>query len=176
MKIAKDINEGRLKLPDLEVNSNDEYEAIWALVDSGSSVHVIDVEAVLPGAKIRKPDADAPEFRTACGGTVKDLGAADVPFVSAEGNDHPIRWRNAKVAMPILSTQLLAKDNGELRYQVETGQIINVQTSKETHFIGSSGVYFQKMFIHKKYTQKDWASQQTHGQIPEGFARPGSNA
>ena len=41
------------------MNSNDEYEAIWALVDSGSSVHVIDVEAVLPGAKIRKPDANA---------------------------------------------------------------------------------------------------------------------
>ena len=148
----------------------------WALVDSGSSVHAIDVEAVLPGAKICKPDTNAPGFRTACGGTVKDLGAAGVPFTSEEGNAHPIRWRHAKVAMPILSTQLLAKDNGELRYQIETGQIINVHTGKETHFIGASGVYFMNTYTHKKYTQTDWATTQTHGQEPEGFARPGRSA
>ena len=39
---------------------------------------------------------------------------------------------NAKVAMPIHSTQSLAKDNGELRCQIETSHATNVTVSSVT--------------------------------------------
>lgn len=42
--------------------------------------------------------------------------------------------------------------------------------------VGASGVYFMNTYTHKKYTQTDWATTQTHGQEPEGFARPGRSA
>ena len=155
MQIAADVNSGKIKLPDLDLEDDASYEAVWALVDSGSSVHAVDVEKVMPGAKIRKPRRDAPGFRTACNGTVPDRGSTDVPFWSGEGNRHDIHWRNSPVAMPILSTKLLALDNGELRYQAESGQVIHVHTGDQSAFVAASGVYFMKMYIRKEFTQSD---------------------
>ena len=131
MQIAADIANGKIQLPDLDLESNEMYEAVWALVDSGSSVHVVDVERVLPGAKTKKPDPRSPGFKTACGGTVPDRGSADVPFVTAEGHEYNISWRNAPVAMPILSTRLLAQDKGELRYQTDGGQVVNTTNGEQ---------------------------------------------
>ena len=58
---------------------------------------------------------------------------------------------NAPVEMPILSTKLLAAANGELRYQSEGGQIVNIAKDEKSQFVSSSGVYFLKMCIAKKY-------------------------
>ena len=145
---------------------------MWALVDSGSSVHVVNVEAVMPGAKIKKPNARAPGFKTACGGTVPDLGSADVPFVTQEGHKHSISWSHANVAMPILSTRLLAVENWELRYQANSGQVVNIHNGDESHFISSSGVYCMKMFIEKKYTSPD-NDKPVIGNPDQLFGRPG---
>ena len=83
---------------------------------------------------------------------MKDLGSVDVPVRSPAGHLHEITWRNAKVAMPILATRLLAEDNGELRCQVDGGQIVNDKKKQVTQFISASGVYFQKMLIDRKFT------------------------
>ena len=128
MQIAKDINDGKIKLPDLNLPDDATYEAVRALVDSGSSVHVLNVESVVPGAKVHKPRVSRPGFKTACGGTVPDLGSAKVPFKTSEGHNFDIEWRNAPVAMPILSTRMLALDKGELRYQADAGQVVHVET------------------------------------------------
>ena len=47
-KIAKDSASGKIQLPDVELESDEEYETLWALVDSGSSVHALDAEKVFP--------------------------------------------------------------------------------------------------------------------------------
>ena len=87
------------------------------------------------------------------GGTVPDKGTAEVPIMTKEGHQHHIRWRNAPVAMPILSTKLLAQENGEVRYQAEGGQICNFKLDQQSHFVSSSDVYFLKMYIEKRYTE-----------------------
>ena len=66
--------------------------------------------------------------------------------------------------MPILSTKLLAVANGELRYQSDGGQIVNIERNEKTHFISASGVYFQKMFIPKTFLCKPHKEEETtHG-------------
>ena len=57
--IAQKINKGELSLPELDLPHDSDYVAIWALVDSGSSVHVANVSKVFPGARIEKPPKDA---------------------------------------------------------------------------------------------------------------------
>ena len=48
-RIAETIEKGELKLPDLDLPSDADYAAVWALVDSGSSVHVVDAAESLSG-------------------------------------------------------------------------------------------------------------------------------
>ena len=113
-------------------------------------------------------------------------GSATVPFKTEEGHDHQIKWSNAPVAMPILSTRLLAQDNGELRYQCDGGQICNWQRDEESHFVSASGVYFMKMFVKRQFTQlsKDPdvrtfsldanGRMQIGGKADQGFGRQGT--
>ena len=49
MQIAKDITSGKIQLPDLDLETDAAYEAVWALVDSGSSVHLVNAAKVSPG-------------------------------------------------------------------------------------------------------------------------------
>ena len=58
-EIADKINRGEIKLPDLKLDTNADYDAVWALVDSGSSVHAVDMRKTFPGAKIQAPPPDA---------------------------------------------------------------------------------------------------------------------
>ena len=53
MAIAQDIASGKITLPDISLNSNAEYEAVWALVDSGSRPNVADCARECSGHKIR---------------------------------------------------------------------------------------------------------------------------
>ena len=180
MQIAKDITSGRLKLPELNVHHNEEYEAIWALVDSGSSVHVVDADKIFPGAKVNAPEKGSTGFKTANGGRVVDKGTVDIEVVTEEGAEKVTRWVNAEVAMPILSTKLLAKNNGEVRCREEGGEIVNLVTGDTTSFISANGVYFLKLYVHKSITlprgyrpedgPQDWSSGKPE---PLGFARQG---
>ena len=154
MAIAKDIVDGNLVLPDLAFEHTEDYEGVWALVDSGSSVHVVDVHQVLPGAKITQPAKGAPAFKTANGGTVPNLGSTVVPFVTQEGQHKQVHWTHADVAMPIRSTHELARNDGELRYREDSGKIVNLLSNEETAFISAGWVYFLKMMVPKKFTTK----------------------
>ena len=53
--IVNAINSGQLKLPDLDLENMGDSDliTIWALMDSGSAVHVADVEKHFPNAKVR---------------------------------------------------------------------------------------------------------------------------
>ena len=115
------------------------HEAVWAFVDSGSSVHVVDVGQVMPGAKENKPKPASRGFTAACGGTAPDLGSCDVPAVPGDNKKFDLHWRNATVAMPIISARLLAVNKCEFRYQAEGGQVVNARHHTNSAFISSSG-------------------------------------
>ena len=66
------------------------------------------MEKTFPSAKVRKPHPKAQGFKVADGSNVADRGSADLPARTQEGEQLSIHWNNAKVAMPILSTNRLA--------------------------------------------------------------------
>ena len=41
LAVAKKVHSGELSTPDLKMESNEEYEALWALVDTGAGVIVL---------------------------------------------------------------------------------------------------------------------------------------
>ena len=153
-KIAEDVNSGKIQLPDVTLDSNEEWDVLWALVDSGSSVHVVNAEQVFPGAKINKPRPGARPFKVANGGTVPNLGHAAVKARTAEGEDLTINWKNAPVDMPILSTKLLSEGGKAVLYHEAGGSIINPNTCSKSDFIEANGVYFIKLLVPKAMTTK----------------------
>ena len=150
--IAKDINDGKLKLPDLTLDNDDDYIAVWALLDSGSSVHVVDAAKFFPKAKVNRPKPGSRGFTVASGAKIEDLGTVETPCKTAEGISTSITWRNANVAMPILSTHEIAAKRNSLQYEEDGGTITNLDTRQETKFIQQNGVYFVKLLIPKSIT------------------------
>ena len=53
-KSAHRIASGQVKLPDLQPLRDDGLVSVWALLDAGSPVHVVDFAKRLPSAKIRE--------------------------------------------------------------------------------------------------------------------------
>ena len=59
LAVAKKVRSGELSIPDLKMESNDEYEALWALVDTRAGVNC--------ASRNQFPNAvpvSAPEFRS----------------------------------------------------------------------------------------------------------------
>lgn len=146
------INRCELSLPELDLADDSEYDAIWALVDSGSSVHVINVERIFPGATIDKPPHDAKGFKCANGGVVPHRGSAIVPFKTVNGLQTVCKWNNAPVSMPVLSTDELSDNGKSLLYNTEDGYVVHPSNKHTSRFLAANGVCFLKMLVPKKYT------------------------
>ena len=116
--------DGKVPLPDLHLEAGEACEAVRALVGSGKSVHAVGVEQVVSGAKVSKQKTPSRRLATACGGTVPDLGSAQVPFRTADGHKFDIEWRNAPVAMPILSIRRVAARGARATFWKGGGEIL----------------------------------------------------
>ena len=200
--IAKKLESGELTLPDLELPTDQDYCAIWALVDSGSSVHVVDVAKTFPGAKIKAPVKGSKGFTCANGSKNPDKGSCIVPFKTIEGRAAAVQWKNAEVAMPILSTKELARNKRKVVYAEDEGEIIHPDGGDPSKFLAAHGVYFMKLLVPKHYVMPGLLSSSSspndpvcgvsveggeeealvthickdgrcHGDKPEGVQRPG---
>ena len=81
-----------------------------------------------------------------------------------EGEDRTIRWKHAKVAMPILSTHELARSGSNLEYDEDEGEIRNKETGATTKFYQAAGVYVVPLLVKKDILPAD---------KPQGLGRPG---
>ena len=70
---------------------------------------------------------------------------------------YAIRWRNSEVAMHILSTHELARNQNTLEYDEDEGWIKNKRTGHKTHFIQREGVYFVKLMVPESIANPDAA-------------------
>ena len=151
--IAEKINQGKIDLPSLDLPSDEDWVAVWALVDSGSSVHVVDAKKTFPGLKIDAPPSGHQGFNVANGVRIPHNGFVQTQARTAEGHEYNIRWRNSDVAMPILSTHELARNKNTLEYDEDEGWIKNKITGDKTHFIQREGVYFVKLMFPKSQAE-----------------------
>ena len=167
--IAQQIRDGEIELPTLDLESNEEFEAIWALVDSGAgkscarrSKHFRAVTGENAPSSVK--------MSTANGQELKSRGVFRVEALSSEG--HPIiqDFEDTNVDMPITAVAELS-DSGELGAQVNfrrhDGVVIDNSTNRQSHFIKRRGVYFMKLFVPKP-------SKRNAAQNKSSFTRPGT--
>ena len=91
--IAQDVKSGKIQLPDLTLESNEEWDVLWSLLDSGSSVDVVDMDKFFPGAVVQKPKGADKCFTAANGTRVPNLGSAVIPARTQEGDDLTTEWK-----------------------------------------------------------------------------------
>ena len=154
--IVHAINTGSITLPELPDMSDKDLVAIWALVDAGSAVHVVDFEKVFPGLKVREYKAQRHGVKyTAAGGTqIENRGEGTVHFKTVSGQDDSIVFQNAKVGIPIMSTNGLAREGKDLTYREFDGYIYNHETKESEPFIARDGVYFRQMLVPRSAVQR----------------------
>ena len=167
--VAKMVSKGEIQLPDIEFDSNEEYECCWALVDSGAGVNC--------AKRSQFPDAvpvDAPPvlLTTANGTPMENRGAMKVVTRSKEGIVRERVFYDAPVEMPILSVAELSlegPDGSDTRFRKTNGFIEDNATGDRQHFVKRKGIYFMKIFTAKS------SRNQPSDKIPDaGFGRPGA--
>ena len=109
------------------------------------------------------PPKNQPGFHGADSSRIPHLGTIDTDIQTVEGQSGTLRWKNAKVAMPILSTNELARNGHKLEYEEDHGYIINKKTGHRTNFIAAAGVYFVQLLVRNDVAAK----------IEPPFGRPG---
>ena len=161
--IAKQVRDGKLDLPDLTLDSNDQYDAVWALVDSGAARSCARRKQHFPNT-ITHLKPSAVRMATASGEELKSRGCFKLEARSAEGHRIVQTFEDADVDMPIMSVVELS-ENGELGSDVvfrkSDGAILDVKHETSSRFVKRRGVYFMKLYVPRNRAD------------PAGFARPG---
>ena len=95
---------------------------------------------MFPKSKVFPPPKGHKGFEVASGQRISHDGFVYTDVKTAEGEDRTIRWKNAKVAMPILSTHEIARNGSRLEYDEDFGFIHNKKSGTSTKFWQINGV------------------------------------
>lgn len=69
---------------------------------------------------------------------------------TCEGENYNVRWENAPVAMPILSTREVARNSKQLEYDEYVGHIIDKTTGKTTFCLPDNRGLFRAVVSSKE--------------------------
>jgi hypothetical protein len=157
--IAEKVTNGDIKLPDIDLDNNDEAYCCWALVDSGAEVN-----AARKGQFADATPVNAPPvlLTTANGAKLPNSGAVRVVTKSKEGIETSRIFYEAPVEMPILAVAELTKEGpvgSTTGFRQRDGYVEDDLRRTRQHFIKRKGVYFMKL-----YTKRDGPNM--------GFVRP----
>ena len=168
--IAADVKSGTIAHPDLDLHSSDEWEALWALVDTGSSINAADCPKVIPGAVVQPSPSNKSTYATANGGQLKNRGQVTTQARTQEGHNRTIVWQNVEIDMPILSTSGLCPEDGDLvGYHNKGGVIYNHKTRHIGKFVREGNVYFMKVLVPRKLVKPP---AEDKGPVPASEAQP----
>ena len=150
LSVAKQIRDGELRLPDIELDSNEEYDCVWALVDSGAGVNCASRKQFPHAESVPAPEV---QLTTAGGETLPNRGAMKVTTTSQEGIVRERVFYDAPVDMPIISIAEVSHEGSagsSTQFRRLDGFIEDNATSEKQHFVKRKGVYFMKIFVKKK--------------------------
>ena len=143
--IARRVKSGEISLPDIDLRNDEDYDYVWALVDSGAGANVARKKHFPNFTPVVAPQIS---LTVANGQTMENAGAGEVISYSRQGRI----FYEAPVEMPILAVAELAKEGefgSEVRFRVKDGVIIDNLTGQRVHFVKRKGVYFMKMSFRK---------------------------
>ena len=146
--VARQVKNGEITLPDVRLEDNSEYEAFWALLDSGAGRSCAKKAKHFPKLKIENSPSTV-MLSTANGHPLPSRGTFKLNAMTSEGNPIQPNFEDADVDMPIVAVSDIS-ENGpagfETRFRTDDGEIIDINTRKKSSFIRRRGVYFMKMF------------------------------
>ena len=148
-EIVAAVNKGDIKLPELDLPTDEDYVTVWSLADTGSAVHVADAAKHFPGAKVRKSQAQTKgvKYESACGGKLANKGEFDIKWRAPDGKERVTTFQNAEVGLPIFSVSHVARDKHRVVFEDDGGHVVHKPTGSRFDFIISSGVCFIKMRV-----------------------------
>ena len=161
--VARDVKNGKIALPELDLATDSDYTYVWALVDSGAGANVAKKNAF----PLSEP-VDAPEISltTAKEEQLPHSGAHRVTAYARDGRSTERTFYAANVELPVLAISELSRegrDGSEVRLRQKAGIFRDLATGKTQPIIKRRGVYCMKMFVRKNNVGTDGTS---------GFARP----
>ena len=166
--IARKVQSGEIDLPDLDLESNETYEAVWALVDSGAGKSCARKAKHFSNIKTPNKPSQA-KMATANGQELKSRGTFTVNALSKEGQAISAEFEDVDVDMPIIAVNDLSKEATEVIFRQENSELVDVGTGRRSRFTKKRGVYFMKMF----YKKNQCHDQCDHDQDMD-FHRPGN--
>ena len=148
--MAEQVINGKIRLPDLNLDTNSEYDCCWALVDSGAGVNCA-TRKQFPNAT----SCDAPliTLTTADGKKMENQGAMKILTKSKEGIVTERIFYDAPVEMPILSVAGIAREGAmgsKTAFRLQDGYIENNKNQQRQHFVKRKGVYFMKLYTERR--------------------------
>ena len=158
--IARDVKNGKIALPNVDLSNNDEFEYIWALVDSGAGADVARTSVFSESSPVTAPSIT---LSTANGEALHHHGAHRLTAYNQDGSAVDRVFYNADVEMPILAVSELSKEGpsgSEVRLRLKDGYIRYFHTGNRQRVVKRRGVYFTKRYVRKSNTSS-------------GFHRPG---
>ena len=147
--IAQKIKTGEIQLPDVDLETNDEYDDVWALVDSGAGANVARRNHFPNFRPVKAPKVS---LTIANGDVMQNQGAGEVTSFSRDGVKSTRIFYEAPVEMPILSVAELSKEGefgSEVRFGVKDGVVFDNLTGQQVHFVKRKGVYFMLLYSPK---------------------------
>ena len=136
--------------------------AIWALMDSGSGVHIANHDVHFPGSELEKSKFQGTKYMAANKSEIVNEGEMTIKARTAEGHSVRIPFQSAKVGMPILSVALLAKEYDSV-FRQDDGDLVHRTTGKKVGFVKKAGVYFIQLMVPRRV-----ASQKLSERCPFG--------
>ena len=147
--IARQVKNGEMNLPDIDLETDEDFEYVWALVDSGAGANVARRKHF---SNFKDIDAPAISLTIANGEVMANTGAGEVTTHSRNGKATKRVFYEAPVDMPILSVAELSKEGelgSEIRFRTKDGIMVDNLTKDRTHFVKRKGVYFVRLYMRK---------------------------
>ena len=157
--IARDVRQGKITLPEVDLESDAEFTCLWALVDSGAGANVAR-KSHFPHSE--PVDAPAITLSAANGELIPNIGAHRVYSRHRDGTQTSRVFYHANVDMPILSVTELTQEGEsgtETRFRKRDGIMVDNATGRRRHFLKRKGVYFIKLYAKKSGHQNSGFTQ-----------------
>ena len=160
--IARDVKDGKISLPELDLSTDSESTYVWALVDSGAGANVARRSTFSETKSVSAPPIT---LSTANGESLPHSGAHRATSYNKNGSSVARVYYDADVEMPILAVSELSKEGqcgSEVRLRQKDGYIRDLHTRIDQPVVKRRGVYFTKLFIRRPRNPES------------GFIRPGT--
>ena len=111
-RIVAAVNSGEMKLPDLDLPSDEDYVVAGSLADTGSAARAADQAKHFPGAEVRESAGQKQDitYVTAGKGELENLGESDVPRCANNNRQRVTTFQNAKVGLSSFSISHVADE------------------------------------------------------------------